>query len=103
MNVTVSPELAVAFRLNGGVLRLTLAGCGKVTVCGPGFTVKVRSTVGAAAYVALPSWLATNEHVPPARIVTVLPATVQIAGVVDAKLTGNPELAVALIVYGETS
>ena len=39
-------------------------------------------------------------HVPAAISVTVVPDTVQTAGVVDAKVTGRPELAVALVVNG---
>jgi phage tail protein X len=35
-------------------------------------------------------------HIPAARGVTVDPLTVQTEGVVEAKLTANPELAVAL-------
>jgi hypothetical protein len=42
------------------------------------------------------------EHVPAARIVTVLPETVQTEGVVEAKVTANPELAVALTLNGAT-
>jgi hypothetical protein len=42
------------------------------------------------------------EQAPSAAIVTVLPATVQTAVVLEAKLTAKPELAVALIVNGET-
>jgi hypothetical protein len=41
-----------------------------------------------------------TEHVPGAAIITVLPATVQTEGVVEAKLTGNPEVAVALRLNG---
>jgi hypothetical protein len=52
--------------------------------------------------VALPAWLAVIEHEPPATIVTVLPAMVQTAVVVEAKLTANPELAVAVTVNGDT-
>jgi hypothetical protein len=46
----------------------------------------------------LPVWVASIEHVPAATKVTVLPETVQIEVVVDAKLTGSPEEAVALTV-----
>jgi hypothetical protein len=42
------------------------------------------------------------EHVPAATIVTALPATVQTAVVVEAKLTVSPELAEALIENGDT-
>ena len=37
---------------------------------------------------------------PPATSVKVVPEKVQIHGVVEAKLTGNPEIAVALTVKG---
>jgi hypothetical protein len=42
------------------------------------------------------------EHVPTARIVTTFPETVQIEGVVEAKATGSPELAVAASAKGAT-
>jgi hypothetical protein len=51
---------------------------------------------------ALPAWLAVIEHVPTATIVTVLPDTVQTDAVVEVKLTGKPELAVAVIANGAT-
>lgn len=48
----------------------------------------------------LPAWLARMEQVPLATIVTVLPDMVHTEEVVDAKLTGRPEEAVALTVNG---
>ena len=42
------------------------------------------------------------EHVPTARMVTVLPDTVQTDVVVDVKLTGRPELAIAVTANGAT-
>jgi hypothetical protein len=63
-------------------------------------TVKDRVTGAAAAKAALPAWLAVMEHVPTARMVTVLPDTVHTEVVVEAKVTANPELAVALMVNG---
>ena len=42
------------------------------------------------------------EHVPTARMVAVLPETVQTEGVVETKVTGNPEVALALMVKGAT-
>ena len=42
--------------------------------------------------------MASILHVPPSISVTVVPETVQIVVVVDAKLTGSPEEAVALTV-----
>ena len=47
---------------------------------------------------ALPAWLAEMVQVPAATPVTVLPATVQVLGVMLAKVTGRPEVAVALAV-----
>ena len=44
--------------------------------------------------------MAVTEHVPTATSVTVAPEIVQTPVVVDAKLTGRPELAVALIANG---
>ena len=57
--------------------------------------MKTRDTVTAAATVLLPAWLASTMHVPTATRVSVLPLTVQVLGVVDAKLTTRLELAVA--------
>jgi hypothetical protein len=60
-------------------------------------TVKLCVTVGAAAYVTLsPGWLAWIVQVPAEISVAVEPETVQTEGVVDVKLTGRPELAVAV-------
>ena len=44
---------------------------------------------------ALPGCAAVMEQVPPATMVTVVAETVQTPGVVEAKPTGSPELAVA--------
>ena len=44
--------------------------------------------------------MAVIEQVPAATIITVDPDTVHTAGVVEAKLTGRPELAVAMSVNG---
>ena len=63
-------------------------------------TVKLCETEMAAPHSLLPAWLAWMVHLPPATSVTVLPETMQTDGVVDAKLTGRPELAVALTVNG---
>src|SRR5271154_400988 len=63
-------------------------------------TWKLWLTGVAAAYVALPACVAWMVHVPAAASVTVSPATVQTADVVEAKLTERPEDAVALSVNG---
>ena len=47
-----------------------------------------------------PAWLAVIVQVPAARIVTLLPVTVQIVVVPEAKLTVRPALLVALRVSG---
>jgi hypothetical protein len=61
----------------------------------------VCDTVGAAAYLALPVWLAVTITVPTPVIVSVVPLTV--AGPeVTLKVTVNPEVAVADSVIGET-
>jgi hypothetical protein len=67
------------------------------------WTVKLCVTVGAAPYITpSPGWLAWMLQVPPAKSVAVeaLAETVQTAGVAEAKLTGRPELAVAVNVIG---
>ena len=57
--------------------------------------MKTRDTAAAAATVLLPAWLASTMQVPAATKVSALPLTVQVLGVVEAKLTAKPELAVA--------
>ena len=58
----------------------------------------MRVTGGAASKAAFPGWVAVIEHKPVATSVTVEPATVQTAGVPEAKPTARPELAVAVTV-----
>jgi len=50
----------------------------------------------AGATAVLPGWVAVMEQVPEATRVTAIPETVQTDGVVEAKLMGRPEVAVAL-------
>ena len=57
--------------------------------------MKLCETVAAAAYDALPVWLAWIVHDPASRSDAVVAETVQILGVAEKKLTGSPELAVA--------
>lgn len=42
-----------------------------------------------------PAWLAVMEHIPPFSSVTVVPETVQIVRLLEAKLTVSPEVDVA--------
>ena len=97
---TVSPELEVALSANGATPRDTLPGTPKEMNCGAGTTVKLWITGLAAGTFALPGWVAVMEQVPAATMVNVFPDTVQTEPVVDAKLTGSPELAVALNASG---
>lgn len=66
-----------------------------------GVTVKLLWTWGAAFQLASPAWLAAMVQVPAATRVTLLPETVQIAGVGELKLTGSPALEVATSATGE--
>jgi hypothetical protein len=102
VSVTGRPELAVAPMGKAKTPSILSLNGPKLIVWLTGSTVKLCVTVAAAAYVALPAWPATIMHVPPETIVTVLPATVQTSGVMEAKVTARPELAVALIAYGAT-
>lgn len=75
----------------------------KAMVCavsGATETVIVLETVVAAAKTPLPTWLASTLQVPAATSVSVLPLAVQTPGLVDAKLTARPELALATSASG---
>jgi hypothetical protein len=58
-------------------------------------TLKVRVTIGAAAKFVLPDWFAVTMQLPTVKEFNTLPVTVHTDGVVLAKSTGKPELAVA--------
>jgi len=71
----------------------------KLMVCAVGGAAAMgmtRETVVAAAKLLLPAWLASMMQVPTASSVSVLPLTMQVLGVVEAKLTAKPELALAI-------
>ena len=63
-------------------------------VCGARVITRLRSQ-DAWPYCVLPAWLALMMQVPTASKIAVLPEAVQSEGVVDAKLIGRPEEAVA--------
>ena len=67
---------------------------------GAATTVKLCETGVAAAYVPLPACEACIVQVPAATNVALVPLTVQMPVVCEAKLTANPELAVAASVNG---
>ena len=62
--------------------------------------MKVCETGVATAYWLLPACVAWMVHVPTASSVAVLPETEQTERVVEAKLTGSPEEAFALMLNG---
>jgi hypothetical protein len=67
VKTTVSPEVAVGFKVTVLELRFCAPGFGSVMVCAVRLAaeiVKDRVTEVAAAYVPLPAWLATVVHVP---------------------------------------
>jgi energy-converting hydrogenase Eha subunit G len=98
-NVTVRPEEALALTANGDEPKCWLDKGPKAMVWAPGVTWKVWLTGVAADQLALPGWLAWMVQAPAAAIVTVVPDTVQV-GVVAAKATAKPELAVAVTANG---
>jgi hypothetical protein len=59
-----------------------------------------RHTGRRSRRLVFPDWLAVMEQVPIPTIVTVVPDTVQTAGVVEVKVTASPELGVAVIAKG---
>src|SRR5271157_1206333 len=93
---TVGPELAVAESVSG-FPTVCVPGLAKVMVCaiGAALTVKLCETGVAAAYVLLPACVAWIVQAPAAMNVAVVPLTVQMLVVVEAKATVRPELAVA--------
>jgi hypothetical protein len=94
-NETVKPDDAVAETEKGALPYVLPESAPNVMVCDALATVKERSTLGAAAYVALPACEARIVQVPAATIVTVLPLTVQTGSVNEENETGSPEEAVA--------
>lgn len=97
--VTARPELADA--LSAAVVPAVWLPSGtKVTVCVVRETVKVRLTLVAGKNDALPACEATTMQSPWASSVNVVPVTVHTVGVVLAKVTGRPELALAVSAPG---
>src|SRR3954451_24246206 len=100
VHVAVSPLASVPAGLVGipaesVVPSAALVSVTAVTVMGRCATVNDRSEFGAAAHVASPACDARIVQLPAATIATSDPATVQTAGVSDAKVTPRPLDAVA--------
>jgi len=69
-------------------------------VCEATETTKLSETAVAGAKLVLPAWVAVMPQVPSVRRVTVLPEAEHAEGVVEAKLTGKPDDAVAFKLTG---
>ena len=93
--LTVSPELAVADRGSVDAANCSAVMVGKLMAWVALTTEKLRAKA-AAEYVALPACMALMVQLPTASIEAVLPETEQLAGLRVEKVTGRPELAVAL-------
>jgi hypothetical protein len=94
LKLTGRPEFAVAVSAScepSGSLGMAA----KVMVWAVWCTSKLCETEGAAAKLPLPDCEAVILHRPDVSSDAAVAETVQIVGVVEAKLTGNPELAVA--------
>jgi hypothetical protein len=98
--LTANPEPAVAVTVNGVAPNTWSDSPPKLMLWLPGVTVKPWLTGVAPPQFVLPPCVAWIVHVPTATSVTVAPDTVQTAVVVEAKLTANPELALALTANG---
>jgi hypothetical protein len=98
--LTANAELAVALTVNGAAPNAWPDSAPNVIAWLPGVTVKLWLTGVAELQLALPPCVAWIAHVPTATSVTVPSVTVQTDDVVEAKLTANPELALALTVNG---
>jgi hypothetical protein len=93
--LTVKPELAVAVNAKADAGSVIEPGAANVMVWVPWMTLNVLVTGGAAVYEILPACVAVMEQLPNVASINWLAETLQTAGVVDAKLTGRPEEAVA--------
>lgn len=98
--LTAKPEVAVAVSVSV-VPTVCEAMESNVIFCAvseAAFTAKLCVTGVAAAYLSLPACVAIIVQVPGSMKVAAASLTVQMSGVSEAKLTGSPELAVAVSV-----
>jgi NADPH-dependent 7-cyano-7-deazaguanine reductase QueF-like protein len=100
LKLTGKPEVAVAATANGAAPNATFESVPKLIVWGAFVTLKLSLTGVAAEYEVFPTWVAWIVQVPTATNVTVDPDIVQIVEVCELKLTGRPEVAVALTANG---
>ena len=92
----------MAVKNTGPAVKTVSAGCGNVMEFGFWVTLNVLITVAAAAKVTLPACEPVMEQTPTETSVTLAPDTVQTAGELPVKLTGSPEVAVAVRLTGPT-
>ena len=99
--LTGKPEDAVALTVKGAAPRTRFESVPNMMVWLPCVTLKLRLTGVAAAKLEFPAWVAWMVQVPSAMNMTAVPDTVQTDCVVEVKVTGSPEVAVALTVIGD--
>ncbi len=90
-------DVAVAVRV-GDVPNAAFGSAPKVMTWLPGVTEKLWLTDGATAQLVVAATVAWIVQVPTKANVTVVPDTPQIVGVCEVKLTGRPDVDVALTV-----
>ena len=100
VKLTASPDVAVAVNPTGPAVKAVSAGCGNVITLVLAVTLNVLVTAAAAAKVASPACEAVIEQPPTETSVTLVPDTVQTAAELLVKLTGSPEVAVAVRLTG---
>lgn len=93
---TGKPEVAVADRVGGGLPRVWFPGPANEMVWAAAATVTDCMTASAAAYSALPGWLAAVVQTPALTRVRVAPLTVQMLGVKEVNVTARPDVDVAV-------
>ena len=93
IKLTGNPDVDVALSVNGGSLNVLPGKAANVIVWSglSDLTAKLWLTGVAAKKNALPTWVASIVQVPVVSKVTVLPLTVQTLGVIEEKLTVNPD------------
>jgi hypothetical protein len=98
--LTVRPDEELAVTENGAVPNTSFNNAAKLIVWLACVTWKLWFTGAAADQRMLPACVACTVHVPAATSVTIVPDRVQTVEVVEAKLTGRLDEAVALTANG---
>ena len=101
VNVTASPDDAVAARVNGDSDRPREVGGLNVIVCAAFVTVMTFATDEAGAHVPSPACAAVTVHFPAPVTVRAVPDTVQTVDGDDVNVTASPDKEVAARVSGD--